>query len=399
MQYFIFIIRSATDDFARNKVRTALTSLGILIGISSVVLLMAMGLGLKKYISQQFESLGTGLIYVLPGDITSSGGFGGAVSGIKFDDRDVATLKRIPRVSAVLPFIVKFAKVEANGKSKTVETAGSTIDMFSAMNLEIQYGSLLTKADMDKGSKRVVMGPKTAETLFGNPFDAVGKIVKIDGLAFTVVGVTKPKGGGGLGAPSIDDHIFTSYRAAYSLVQDKKYYAIYLKAANDSSIAEVKAEARLELLKRYKPDDFSVLEQTELLKTIDSIFAVINTVLVAIAAISLVVGGIGIMNIMYVSVIERIREIGIRRAIGATGRDILMQFLAESVLLSVLGGVLGLGLAYLGVFLAQSFFPAYIDLTSVLLAVGVSSAIGITFGVFPAKKASDLSPMEAIRYE
>ncbi len=399
MNYLLFIVKSALDDFSRNKIRTALTSLGILIGISSVVLLMAMGLGLKKYISQQFESLGTGLIYILPGDLSSGAGFGTAVSGIKFDDKDVAAIKRIPKVSLVMPMIVKFAKAEANGQSKTVETIGSTTDIFPGMNLEIQYGSPFSRADQDKGGKKVVLGPKIAEKLFTNSFDAVDQIVKIDGQAYTVIGVTKPKGGGGLGTPSIDDHIFTSYKAAYSLVQDKKYYALYVKAGNDSAIAGIKSQARTLLLKRYKPDDFSVLDQTELLNTINSIFGVINSVLVAIAAISLVIGGIGIMNIMYVSVIERIREIGIRRAIGATGRDILLQFLAESVLLSLLGGLLGLGLAYLGVFLVQFLFPAYVDLLSIVLAVGVSSSIGITFGVFPAKKAADLSPMEAIRYE
>ena len=154
-----------------------------------------------------------------------------------------------------------------------------------------------------------------------------------------------------------------------------------------------------QLLKRYKEDDFSVIQQAELLVAISSIFSIINTVLVAIAAISLIVGGIGIMNIMYVTVTERIKEIGIRRSIGARKSDILMQFLIESVLLSVFGGALGLILAFIVVILIQRFFPAYIDAGSVALALGVSSAIGIIFGVFPAKKAADLSPIDAIRYE
>jgi putative ABC transport system permease protein len=398
MNYFAFILKSATDDFGRNKMRTALASLGILIGIASVVLLMSLGLGLKKYIAQQFESLGTGLIYVMPGDI-KSGGMTGAVGGIKFDDKDVTTLKRVPNVSFVLPFVVKYTKAEASGQSKTVELAGSTTDVFAGMNVDIAYGSQFSKSDQDRGNKRVVLGPKLAEKLFGAADNAVGKIIKLDGQAFTVCGVAKPKGGGGLGVPSIDDHVWLPYKAAYSLTQDKKFYAIYLKANSDENINAAKDEAKRLLLKRYKADDFSVIESTELLNTINQIFSVLNTVLIAIAAISLIVGGIGIMNIMYVSVVERIREIGIRRAIGATGKDILWQFLAESVLLSFLGGVLGLTLSYIVVLIIQTQFPAYIDLMSVSLAVGVSSTIGIIFGVFPAKKAADLSPMEAIRYE
>ena len=398
MNYFAFILKSATDDFGRNKMRTALASLGILIGIASVVLLMSLGLGLKKYIAQQFESLGTGLIYVMPGDI-KSGCMTGAVWGIKFDDKDVTTLKRVPNVSFVLPFVVKYTKAEASGQSKTVELAGSTTDVFAGMNVDIAYGSQFSKSDQDRGNKRVVLGPKLAEKLFGAADNAVGKIIKLDGQAFTVCGVAKPKGGGGLGVPSIDDHVWLPYKAAYSLTQDKKFYAIYLKANSDENINAAKDEAKRLLLKRYKADDFSVIESTELLNTINQIFSVLNTVLIAIAAISLIVGGIGIMNIMYVSVVERIREIGIRRAIGATGKDILWQFLAESVLLSFLGGVLGLTLSYIVVLIIQTQFPAYIDLMSVSLAVGVSSTIGIIFGVFPAKKAADLSPMEAIRYE
>ncbi|NTU74366.1 FtsX-like permease family protein, partial [Candidatus Roizmanbacteria bacterium] len=168
---------------------------------------------------------------------------------------------------------------------------------------------------------------------------------------------------------------------------------------DDVDLATAKTEITNILLKRYKADDFSLIEQTEILNAVSSIFSILNTVLIAIAAISLVVGGIGIMNIMYVTVSERIREIGIRRALGARRFDILAQFMIESVILSLFGGVLGLVFSYLIVLLIQSVFPAYIDLQSVILALGVSSIIGVVFGVLPAKKASDLSPMEAIRYE
>ena len=190
-----------------------------------------------------------------------------------------------------------------------------------------------------------------------------------------------------------------SYKTGYVFIPDKKFLAIIVKGRDGENLESLRNEIKERLLRRYHEDDFSVIEQAELISAISSIFGIINTVLVAIAAISLVVGGIGIMNIMYVSVVERIREIGIRRAIGATKRDILYQFLAEAILLSLLGGLLGLLFSYLIVTIIQRVFPAYIDLASIGIAIGVSSLIGIVFGVFPAKRAADLSPIEAIRYE
>jgi putative ABC transport system permease protein len=245
----------------------------------------------------------------------------------------------------------------------------------------------------------MVIGPKVAEKIFGSAAGAVGKTVKMKELVFKVVGVAKAKGGGGLGAPSVDEHIYIPHTAAYSFNPTKSFMMLYIKAANETVIAGVKQDATKALLKRYKKDEVSVVEQTEILNTINSIFSILNSVLVAIAAISLIVGGVGIMNIMYVSVVERIREIGIRRAIGALKTDILYQFLAESILLSALGGALGLLIAFAVVLILRNFFPVYIDLATVCIALGVSSGVGIIFGVFPAKKAADLSPIDAIRYE
>jgi len=189
------------------------------------------------------------------------------------------------------------------------------------------------------------------------------------------------------------------YKTAFTFNPEKKFYAISVKAENDKVIPFVKEEMKNLLLRFYKEDDFSVIEQTEILNAVSSIFAIINAILVAIAAISLVVGGIGIMNIMYVSVIERVREIGIRRSFGATGKDVLLQFLCEAILLSFLGGLIGLVASIIIVAVIRRFFPAYIDSATVVIALGVSSVIGIIFGVFPAKRAADLSPIEAIRYE
>lgn len=399
MNYFFFIIKSALEDFRRNKVRTALTSLGILIGVASVVLLLAFGLGLKKYIQNQFESLGTNLVYILPGGSFQNGGFSAdSTFESTFDEKDLRTLERVPGVNYVAAVYQKNTSVASGTKTKYTPIFLGNDEVFQALNLEPENGRIFTQADLDKRARIAVIGPKLAEDLFGDKTAGVGRNLKVSEQNFKIVGVLKPKGGGGFG-PQFDSYVYVPYKSAASLNPSKKFLSFYVQADDADSIPTVKEELKTTLLKRYSKDDFSIVEATEFLNAINSIFGVLNMVLVAIAAISLIVGGIGIMNIMYVSVVERIREIGIRRAIGATRRDILFQFLAESTILSLLGGLLGLLLSFIVVILIQQFFPAYIDLTSIVLAIGVSSAIGIVFGVFPARKAAALSPIEAIRYE
>jgi putative ABC transport system permease protein len=401
MDYIITILKSSLEDFRRNKVRTLLTSLGILIGVASVVLLVAMGLGLKRYIDQQFQSLGANLIFILPGNIVSGGQFQASAPPIggQFDDHDVTSLNKIPGVIAVLPAFTKTVKVQAQGNSDSIQLIATTADVFSVMNLEMDQGTAFTKSDVAKGSKVVIIGPNVANKLFTSAGNAVGRTIKIETQSFKVLGVPVSKGGGGFSGPGLDDRVYMPATAALSFNPEKKYFAIYLQAGTANEINSVIDEAKKVLLKRYKSDEFSVVQQSEFLNAINSIFSILNSVLVSIAAISLVVGGVGIMNIMYVSVTERIREIGIRRAVGATSNDILIQFIVEAIILSLLGGFLGLLLSYLVVLGIQRVFPAYIDLFTVIVALGVSSAIGLIFGVFPAKKAADLSPIEAIRYE
>ena len=401
MSYFLFILKSAVFDFSRNKGRTFLTSLGILIGVLAVILLVAFGLGLRKYIQQQFESLGTNLLRVVPGQILQGGSFRsgpGAFGTIRFDEKDVAILKRIKNAGYVIPVFSKTITIVGGGKNETGDLYASSADIFKGLNLKAKFGEIFTKEAVAKRSKTVVIGPKIAEKLFGSSSLAVGNKIKVEGQSFKVIGVLEPKGGG-FGGPDLDSFVYMPYKTAYIFNPDKKFLAIVVKTDTAESMDTVKAEIKTRLNKRYKEDDFSVIEQAELLSAISSIFSIINLVLVSIAAISLVVGGIGIMNIMYVTVTERIREIGIRRAMGARKVDILSQFLIESVILSLFGGFLGIFIAFLITLFIQQFFPAYIDLNSVLLALGVSSAIGIIFGVFPAKKAADLSPIDAIRYE
>ncbi|OGK53106.1 hypothetical protein A2970_00580 [Candidatus Roizmanbacteria bacterium RIFCSPLOWO2_01_FULL_44_13] len=401
MKNIVFIFKSAIDDFSRNKLRTFLTSLGILIGVFAVVVLIALGLGLKRYISEQFEAMGKNTIYLVPGRILSGGGFTGSASSVtgRFDNRDLETLRKIDNVIATGPLTLKSTKIKSLLKEDFADIMFSSEVLPDAMGFEVEEGRFFDKADVNKRAKVIVVGSKIATDYYGSVSEAIGKKITIDDVKFTIIGVTKSKGGGGMGGFNYDNYLYGPYTTGYIFNPDKKFFRLMVKTENENYVPQVKEDIKKEFLKRYDEEEFSIVEPTELLTAITSIFSVLNLILVAIAAISLVVGGIGIMNIMYVTVSDRIKEIGIRRAIGARRSDILYQFLAEAVLLSSIGGLLGLGLAYLVVFLVKSVFPAYIDLISVILALGISSAIGITFGVFPARKAASLEPVEAIRYE
>ncbi|KKU80866.1 hypothetical protein A2875_05210 [Candidatus Gottesmanbacteria bacterium RIFCSPHIGHO2_01_FULL_46_14] len=402
MNGIIFALRSAVEDFGRNKLRTLLTSLGILIGVSSVVLLMAFGLGLKKYIENQFASLGTNLLRIVPGKILEGGSFraGGPASlgGIKFDIKDVQSLEKISQVEYVLPVFSKSTTVDIGKRSELADIYASSADIFKGLNLKAAYGQIFTKSDVDKHAKIVVIGPKIAKKLFMYEDSAIGKNIKVEGQNFRIIGVLKAKGGG-FGGPDLDSFLYMPYTTAMVFNPEKTFIALVVKTTDNANVAQIKKDINNRLLRRYNEDNFSVIQQEELLSAIGQIFSIMNLVLVSIAAISLVVGGVGIMNIMYVTVTERIKEIGIRRAIGATKRDILTQFMTEAVALSLFGGIMGLTISFLIVLGVQRFFPAYIDTMTITIALVVSSVIGIVFGVLPAKRAADLSPIDSIRYE
>lgn len=402
MNYFLFLVRSAFFNFSRNKGRTFLTSLGILIGVMAVVLLTAAGLGLKKYIQDQFESIGTDTLRVVPGTVIRNGQFrgGGAASigTIRFDERDILSIRRVNGVQNVAPVFTKSTNVSYGKQQQFGDIYASTEDIFPGINVTAEYGRLFEKTDVQKRAKVAVLGSNIAKELFGDPAAAIGNNIKAESQSFRVIGVAESKGGG-FGGPNLDDYVYVPYKAAQAFNPDRKFAAVVVKIKDGFSVPLVKEDVARALQKRYEPDDFSVFEPTEVLNALNSIFGTLNIALVAIAAISLVVGGIGIMNIMYVTVTEKIKEIGIRRALGARRADILYQFLIESVILSLFGGILGLVLSQLIVWGIQSVFPAYIDTTSVVLALGISTLIGVVFGVFPAKKAADLAPIDAIRFE
>lgn len=402
MKYLIFVVLSALADFSRNKIRTMLTSLGILIGVLSVVLIVAFGLGLKLSINEQFENLGANQLILFPGKVLSNGRFtnGNAAAGsIRFDERDVERLKRIRELKYVIPAFTKTVDLTANGRTEGASLYVAGYEIFDARNLNVVAGSIFTREDSEKRKKVVVLGGAVAEKLFDEPANAIGKAVKTETQNFTVVGVLEKVGGGGFGGPDFDNFVYIPYKTGYMFNPDKKFLTITLIAEQEVTTEEAKKLINQTMLRRYETDDYSIVELAEIQKAVTDIFGVLNMALAGIAAISLVVGGIGIMNIMYVTVTERTKEIGIRRALGARGQDILAQFLIEAIILSLFGGLAGLSLAALIVAGIQQVFPTYISVDSIVLALGVSSTIGIVFGVFPARKASKLSPIEAIRYE
>lgn len=404
----IHLVKSAFTDFKRNKVRTFLTSLGIMIGVLSVVMLIALGLGLKNYLKQQFENLGANLIMVMSGSgfggggdgEDGGGGFAGGMagmmgSGIEFDEKDVSSLRKISEIEYVVPMYFEALTIESGDEKYAGYVMGVNGEMFDLMNSDILEGEVFDKSDLQARSKKAVLGYTLAENLFDELQDAVGKTIRMSNLRFKVIGVIEKTGDS-----EMDKSAIIPYTTTFgSMNPDKTFWGIYLGVLSEDDVEIASEKAEEILLKRYDDDEFELIEQAELLSTMNQIFNIVNGVLVAIGSISLLVGGIGIMNIMYASVTERTKEIGIRRAVGATENDILMQFLTESVLLSVAGGALGLLVATLIVLVVRPFFPVAINLLAVVITFVVSSAIGVFFGVFPARRAAKLPPIEAIRYE
>lgn len=403
---YVHLFKAAVVDFKRNKVRTFLTSLGIMIGVLSVVMLIALGLGLKNYIKQQFEDLGTNLIIIFPGsgfgggsEEGDGGGFGsfgpGLIGGAEFDERDVQSLDRISVLDYVVPVFFKNTTIESQGEKKSGYIQGTSQEAFTVMNIKPLEGRIFDRSDVQTRKKLTVLGHDLAEKLYKDPSNAIGKTVRFENQRFSVIGVAEKKGDN-----EMDNSVIIPYTTTFgSLNPNKTFFTIYLGVQDEGDIETAKEEAKNTLLKRYDEEDFSVTEQSEILSAINQIFTMLNAVLVGIGSISLLVGGIGIMNIMYATVTERTKEIGITRAVGATQRDILSQFLAESVILSVFGGAMGLALATIIVLAIQRFFPAEINLFAVIVTLLISTGIGVFFGVFPARRAAKLPPIEAIRYE
>lgn len=397
------LIKSSFRSILKNKSRTILTSLGIIIGVTSVILLTSIGNGLKKYVGDQFESLGANSIYVTPGRVFNEGGGfspGGTMMTASFTLKDVSKITRKFKDSIVMPASVSFADIKStNATKKSVEIAGSTAEYGPNNNLtpSSNNGRWFTKEEDAKNTPVIVLGNKIASNLFPNN-NGLGKKVIIKGKNVKVIGIIDKKGGS-MGGPGLDDHAFVPLSLAFDISGSQDINTIVVKAPNKDLVEKTKKDLTKVMLEKYDADAFSVFDSSQLLSSINSIISTLTIALTGIAAISLIVGGIGIMNIMLVSVTERTKEIGLRKAIGAYPRAILTQFLIEAVILSCFGGTIGIILGTLGTIAINPFFPAQITIGSVLLAFGVSSAVGIIFGVAPARKASKLSPIEALRYE
>lgn len=391
-----------------NKVRTLLTMLGIIIGVGSVVLLTSIGTGLQIYVSQQFENLGTNTLYVVPGNpFGDGGGFGNQEQSML--EATKATLKKkyleqilrnlrglITDGIATTPYS---ATIKYQQKSKKIVIYGieAGYPIIQKSLSKTQSGAWFTKVDEKKAEAFILLGDGIAKELFGQ-VAPVGKKVKIDSQTFKVIGVLE-KQGGSFGGPNFDNYIYMPLNTLQERFDTDYIDNFVLKAQDEKLVPAAKKAIEKELLKNLQKDQFTVFDQAQLLNTINSILGILTAGLGGIAAISLVVGGIGIMNIMLVSVTERTREVGLRKALGATPRLIMLQFLIEAALLSIIGGMIGVALAYGGSLILQSYFPAQVTLGAVALAFSVSAVVGIVFGVAPARKAANLSPIEALRYE
>ncbi len=387
-----------------NKVRSFLTMLGVIIGVGSVVLLTSIGTGLQAFITDQFNELGANTLFIYPGDIFGENGsfnqesIATSLANSSFRLRHINDLKNLRQyVQVASYFNMQSDTGSFRNKKKTVTVIGSDYQFAEAFNVKAAQGKYFSESEDKTGKRVVALGYQIAQELFGQ-IDPIGKKIKIGSQTFTVVGVAEKKGGG-MGGPSIDAYVYIPFKTFSKIYDSEAIVRIILKTKQGVDLTESKNVIEKELLRDLDDDEFSVVDQSEILSTINQILGVLTIGLGGIAAISLVVGGIGIMNIMLVSVTERTREIGLRKALGATPNIILLQFLIEAALLSVSGGLIGLLLAFLGSLAMQPYFPAKVTPQAVVLAFGVSVVIGLIFGAAPARRAAKLSPIEALRYE
>jgi putative ABC transport system permease protein len=390
----------------RNKMRSMLTALGIIIGVASVVAMVAVGNGAQARITSQVSALGQNLLTVFAGSKKSGGvnsGLGSA-SAITLADAE-AIQREVPDVAAVSPEVSVTAQAIANGRNWSTTVVGESPDYLKIRDWKLAAGSMFNQSDIRSAAKIAVIGSKTANELFG-PLNPVGQSVRIKNIPFTIVGLLESKGAG-MGGANQDDRILIPYTTAMKRLTGDRYLRsvnVEIRSADRMDIAQQQITSLLHQRHRLtsdQSDDFNIFNQKEIADTVNSISKIITLLLGSIAGISLVVGGIGIMNIMLVSVTERTREIGIRIAVGAQPGDIRLQFLIEAVTLSLLGGLIGVlcgvGASHLvGIF---TDFKAVVSSGSIILAFGVSSVIGIFFGFYPAHKAAALDPIVALRYE
>ncbi len=405
LQSFLIALRALRV----NKMRSLLTMLGIIIGIAAVIAMVAIGAGASKMISDQIASVGSNLLLVIPGSTTSGGlrtGAGGAPS-LTYDDAK-AIKAECPSVENVAPTIRGSAQIVYGNQNWSTIVMGASADMLAVRDWPLVSGRNLTPSDVEGAAKSCLVGQTVAESLFGDS-DPLGKIVRIKKIPFVVVGLLGMKGQSPQGVDQ-DDVIFVPLRTAQRKLFGSQFpnavnaVMVQAKGGDVLSKAEEEITSLLDQRHRMGPSrerDFTVRNLSEMLAVAEQSSKVMSILLGAVASISLVVGGIGIMNIMLVSVTERTREIGIRLAIGARQRDILLQFLTEAVLLTTCGGIIGMGLGVMGATIVSKLmeWPTLISTHAIVIAFLFSAGVGVFFGFYPARKAAALNPIEALRYE
>ncbi len=399
------IIRSAIKALKGNLLRTALTMLGIVIGIASVILIISLGQGASSSITSQVSSLGTNLIFVIPGKQVPGRPPVSSNSLTYKDSLALADKTHMPNVGAVSAQVTTNAEVVANGQNKNTTIIGVGAAYADINSFEMAQGEFISPEDESNYSRVAVLGPTVVEDLFGADAEPIGETITIKSRSFRVIGVTKEKGSTSFSNP--DETVYIPVTTGMKVLLGQDYvHAISLEAQSSEKVDQTVEEVQTFLLDEHKIEDpaladFTIRSSKEALSTLGAITGVLTGMLAGIAAISLVVGGIGIMNIMLVTVTERTREIGLLKAIGAKQKDILTQFLIESVVLTISGGIVGILVGVSLAFLITLFapIPFILDPMSILIAVGVSTVVGLIFGIYPARRAAKLSPIEALRHE